>query len=93
MPILELGLSLFRSLKLVKVDTLDFCVPLRVHVLHVPIEAAELGQELCLVQVPFHCFHVGLDARPLVEAPVSVILRLVQCLAKELIIFQPLFGL
>ena len=68
-------------------------VPLGVHVLHVAIEAAELGQELCLVHVSLSVLHVDLDARSFVEAPISVVLGVLDGLTEHEVVLDPLVGL
>ena len=68
-------------------------VPPSVYTLHIAVEAAEFGQELGFVKVPLAVLHVRLDARPLVEPPVCVVLRAIKRLTKHRIVLQPSLGL
>ena len=67
--------------------------PLGVYVLHVAIEAAELGQELRLVHESLRVFHVDLDSGALIEAPVRIVLRILNCLAEQVVVFHPFLRL
>ena len=83
-----------RILELVEVNAVaQRAFPMSVHVLHVAVEAAELGEELGLVQEAIAVFNVGLDAGILVEPTISVVLCLVDCFSEEVIVLQKLVNL
>ena len=64
-------------------------IPSRIDVLHVAVEAAELGQKLCLVQVSLPVLNVSLYAGPLIKPAIRVLFSFVDSLAEEVIVFNP----
>ena len=73
------------TLKLLETDSLTLLTPIRVYILHIPIEAAELRQKLRLVQILSHILHIGLDPGLLVKAIICIVFCVVKRLAKGLI--------
>ena len=64
-------------------------IPMRVNELHIAIKAAELRQELGLVQIALPILNIRLNTRLLVESLVSVILSIINSLAKQVIVLNP----
>lgn len=75
------------------IDTVAWDIPLRVHILHVPVKATELCQELGLVQVLLVIVHVLFDAWFFVEPSVCVLTCLVYRFTEHLVVLQPLLKL
>ena len=91
--IVQFGFVGLEFLELLDFYTLAVLVPLRVDELHEAIEAAEFRQELCLVQVPLTRIHIGLNARLFIEAPICVILSLINGFAEPVVDLDPFFDL
>ena len=93
LPIVRFYLTFETLLELIIVYALDLTGPFRVDVLHVAVEAAELGQEFSLVEVPRAILNISLDPRLFIKSTIRVQASFVKRCAEKCIILQPLFSL